>query len=160
MATIIDLAIRLYFTTKGRITRATWWIGIVGLVVFNLVVFVVLWSIFGPSLVLNFFGRLISLCFTALTIYGSYCLSAKRFQDRDRSAFNARLVACAWAVKAVLDLFHITGDVVPNTLDQLFVLAGTGIGLWYFIELGWMEGTVGPNTYGEAPLDVVPRASV
>ena len=25
---IIGLAIQLYFTTKGRITRATWWIGI------------------------------------------------------------------------------------------------------------------------------------
>jgi uncharacterized membrane protein YhaH (DUF805 family) len=158
-AMIIGLAIQLYFTTKGRITRATWWIGIGGLIAWNLVVFVVLWSIFGPSLVLTFFGRLISLCFTVLTIYASYCLSAKRFQDRGRSSLNAKVVAYAWAVKALLDLFHITGNAVPNTLDQLFVVAGTGIGLWYFIALGWMEGNAGPNAYGEAPLDVVARAA-
>jgi uncharacterized membrane protein YhaH (DUF805 family) len=156
---IIDLAIQLYFTTRGRISRATWWIGIGGLIAWNLVVFLVLWSIFGPNLVLTFLGRLISLCFIAMTIYASYCLSAKRFQDRDRSSLSAKIVAYAWAAKALLDLFHITGNAVPNTLDQLFVVAGTGIGLWYFIELGWMEGTAGQNAYGEAPLDVVPRAT-
>ena len=154
----MNLVVYLFFTTQGRITRNTWWIGIAGLVVWNLVVFLVLWSVLGPSLIVNFLGRLVSLCFTALNIYASYCLSAKRFQDRNRSALNAKVVAGAWAAKAVLDLFHITGDLgVPNSLDQLLVVAGTGIGLWYFIELGWMEGTPGPNDYGQAPVEIIAR---
>lgn len=152
---MINLATYLYFSTQGRISRQTWWIGIAGLVGWNLLVFVVLWSILGPSLVLNFFGRLVWLCFIALTIYTTYCLSAKRFQDRDRSALNAKAVAGVWAVKAVLDLFHMTGEFgASDPLTQTFMLIATGIGLWYVIELGSTQGTWGPNRYGADPTDV------
>lgn len=151
---MIDLVTHLFFSTQGRITRQAWWIGIAGLAGWNLFVFVVLWSILGPSLVLNFFGRLVWLCFMALTIYATYCLSAKRFQDRNRSALNAKVVAGVWAVKAVLDLFHVTGELgTSETLDQTFMLIAIGIGLWYVIELGGMQGSWGPNDYGADPID-------
>ncbi len=117
-----------------------------------------LWTILGPGLITSFFGRLVGLCVTAFNIYAVCCLSAKRFQDRDRSELNAKAVACIWAVKAVLDLFRVTGDLGdPGTLDRLFVVAGTGIALWYFIELGWLEGTPGPNRYGETAIDAMSR---
>lgn len=155
---LVDTARHLFLSTSGRITRSTWWIGIGALVVLNLALFFVLWTILGPSLITNFFGRLVGLCVTAVNIYAVYCLSAKRFQDRDRSALNAQIVAALWAAKAVLDLFRITGDLGdPGALDQLFVLAGTGIGLWYFIELGWLEGARGPNRYGETAVDLTSR---
>ena len=154
----MNIVADLFLSTTGRITRATWWIGIGALVVLNLLLFFVLWSILGPSLIVNFFGRLVGVCVTAVNIYAVYCLSAKRFQDRDRSALNAKVVAGLWAAKAVLDLFRITGDLGdPGALDQLFVLAGTGVGLWYFIELGWLEGTPGPNRFGEAAVDLTSR---
>jgi uncharacterized membrane protein YhaH (DUF805 family) len=153
---VVNIFADLFLSTTGRITRSSWWIGIGALVVLNLVLFIVLWAILGPLLIANFFGRLIWLCVTAFNIYAVYCLSAKRFQDRDRSELNAKVVAGIWTVKAVLDLFRITGDLGdPGTLDQLFVLAGTG--LWYFIELGWLEGTPGPNRYGETSLDIMAR---
>ena len=158
---MIAVATYLFFSPTGRITRSTWWIGMGTLVVLNLVLFFVLWAILGPSLIASLFGRLVGLCVTAFNIYAVYCLSAKRFQDRDRSALNAKVVAGIWAAKAVLDLFRLTGDLAdPGTLDQLFVLAGTGIALWYFIELGWLEGTPGPNRYGETAVDITsqPRA--
>jgi uncharacterized membrane protein YhaH (DUF805 family) len=152
---LVDTTRHLFLSTAGRITRSTWWIGIGALVVLNLALFFVLWIILGPSLIVNFVGRLVGLCVTAVNIYAVYGLSAKRFQDRDRSALNAQIVAALWAAKAVLDLFRITGDLGdPGALDQLFVLAGTGIGLWYFIELGWLEGTPGPNRYGETAVDL------
>jgi uncharacterized membrane protein YhaH (DUF805 family) len=37
-------------------------------------------------------------------------------------------------------------------MDKLFLVGATGIGLWYFIELGCMRGTVGPNAHGEDPV--------
>ena len=158
---MIAVATSLFFSTAGRITRSSWWIGMGALVVFNLVLFFVLWTILGPSLIANFFGRLVWLCVTALNIYAVYCLSAKRFQDRDRSELNAKVVGGIWAVKAVLDLFRVTGDLSdPGSLDQLFVLAGTGIGLWYFIELGWLEGTPGPNRYGDVAINLASRPRV
>jgi uncharacterized membrane protein YhaH (DUF805 family) len=155
---VVNVLAELFLSTTGRITRSSWWIGIGALVLLNLVLFIVLWTILGPSLIANFFGRLVWLCVTAFNIYAVYCLSAKRFQDRDRSQLNARVVAFVWAAKAVLDLFRITGDLGdPGTLDQLFVLAGTGIALWYFIELGWLEGTPGPNRYGDTAVDVMAK---
>jgi uncharacterized membrane protein YhaH (DUF805 family) len=155
----MPFVMHLLFSADGRITRRTWWIGIGCLVAWNLVVFLVLWSMFGASLVLSFFGRLIGFGFTLLTVYAFYCLSAKRFQDRNRSALNAKVVAGLWAAKAALDLVHITGNVAAaSTLDQSFLLLGTAIGLWYFIELGWMDGTPGPNRYGPDPAKPADRA--
>jgi uncharacterized membrane protein YhaH (DUF805 family) len=64
----------------------------------------------------------------------------------------AQIGAGLAAVKSVTDLVRITGNLhSQNFLDQIFVLAGTGIALWYFIELGLMRGTVGPNAHGEDP---------
>jgi uncharacterized membrane protein YhaH (DUF805 family) len=146
-----DLA-GLFLSTKGRISRKTFWLGVGALVVWSIVVFVVLWSLLGPSLVQNFLGRLVGFPFTLLTIYFAYNLAAKRFNDRARPIINAQAAAGVMTVKALLDLVRITGDVrATNILDTLFLLAGTGIALWFFIELGLMRGTVGPNEHGEDP---------
>jgi uncharacterized membrane protein YhaH (DUF805 family) len=142
----------LFLSPKGRISRKTFWIGAGVLVVFSILLFIVLWSILGPSLIQNFLGRLVGFVFTLPTIYFGYNLAAKRFNDRDRPIICAQVGAGAAALKAFLNLFRITGDPhVQNWLDQLFVLIGTAIALWYFIELGLMRGTVGANPHGEDP---------
>jgi uncharacterized membrane protein YhaH (DUF805 family) len=142
----------LFLSPKGRISRKTFWIGVGALIVWSIVVFVVLWTLLGPSLIQNFLGRLVGFPFTLLTIYFAYNLTAKRFNDRGRPSINAKAVAGLMVAKSALDLFRITGDLHARTwLDQLFVLAGTGIALWFFFELGLMRGTVGPNAHGEDP---------
>ena len=142
----------LFLSPKGRISRKTFWIGVAVLVGWGLIVFVVLWSIFGPFLIQNFFGRLVGFVFTLATIYFGYNLTAKRFNDRGRPIICAQAGAGLFAVKSVTDLVRLTGDLhSQNLLDQLFTLAGTGIALWYFIELGLMRGTIGPNAHGEDP---------
>jgi uncharacterized membrane protein YhaH (DUF805 family) len=144
----------LYFSTQGRISRTTWWIGITGLLIWNVVVFLILWSVLGSSLILNFGGRLVGFCFALLNIAATYHLAAKRFQDRNRPVRYAKIVAGGWALKALLDLVHITGAATSsNSLDTAFLLAGTAVGLWYFIEPGCMPGTVGPNDFGHDPLE-------
>ena len=142
----------LFLSPKGRISRKTFWIGAGLMVVCSILLFIVLWSILGPSLIQNFLGRLVGFAFTLPTIYFGYNLAAKRFNDRDRPIICAQVGAGAAAVKAFLNLFRITGDLhAQNWLDQIFVLIGTGIALWYFIELGLMRGTVGANAHGEDP---------
>jgi uncharacterized membrane protein YhaH (DUF805 family) len=142
----------LFLSAKGRISRKTFWIGVGLLIAWAFVVFVVLWTVLGPSLIQNFFGRLVGFPFILLTIYFAYNLAAKRFNDRERPIICAQAVAGVAALKSMLDLVRITGDLhTQNFLDQLFVLAGTGIALWYFIELGMMRGTVGANAHGEDP---------
>lgn len=142
----------LFLSAKGRISRKAFWIGVGLLLAWAFVAFVVLWTVLGPSLIQNFFGRLVGFPFVLLTIYFAYNLAAKRFNDRARPIICAQAVAGLAALKAILNLVRITGDLhAQNFLDQLFVLAGTGIALWYFIELGMMRGTVGPNAHGDDP---------
>src|SRR2546421_448859 len=125
----MSIVVALFFATAGRITRSTWWIGIGALIVFNILLFFVLWTMLGPSLIASLFGRFVEFANSALNIYAICCLSAKRFQDRDRSALNARIVAFVWATRAVHDLF--IGDLrEPDTFGLLFVFLGTGTALW------------------------------
>lgn len=148
----MDLA-NLFLSPKGRISRRTFWVGVGTLIVWCVVAFVVLWSLLGPNLIQTFLGRLVGFPFKLLTIYFAYNLAAKRFNDRARSIINAQVAAGFFAIKSLFDLFRITGGAhAPNQLDQLFVLAGTGVALWYFLELGLMRGTVGANDHGEDPV--------
>ena len=53
----------------------------------------------------------------------------------------------------MFDLFHLTGDPwVPNRLDTVFLVIQVGIGLWYFVALGCLRGTIGDNPYGSDPI--------
>lgn len=142
----------LFLSPRGRISRKSFWIGAGLLVAWAALVFIVLWTVLGPGLIQNFLGRLVGFPFTLLTIYFTYNLAVKRFNDRARPMICAQAVAGFFAVKALMDLVRITGDLrTSNWLDQLFILIGTGIALWYFIELGLMRGTAGPNDHGEDP---------
>ena len=60
------------------------------MVVCSILLFIVLWSILGPSLIQNFLGRLVGFAFTLPTIYFGYNLAAKRFNDRDRPIICAQ----------------------------------------------------------------------
>lgn len=143
----------LYFSGKGRIGRATWWMGSIGLVIANVVATGIAYFIFKWGIVFTLPGRLIALAIAVVTMVAGYFLAAKRFQDRDRPALLAQLVLAFWAIKAVLDLFRITGDpFAQNWIDKGFWFGALAIGLWYFVELGCLRGTVGANQYGEDPL--------
>jgi uncharacterized membrane protein YhaH (DUF805 family) len=143
----------LLFAAKGRIGRRGWWIGVAVLVAWVIASFCLLWTLFADGMFRSFFGRLVSLPFNLLTIYVAYNLAAKRFNDRARPIIIAQAVAALWMIKALLDLTGLSGNPWnQNALDTLFLMLGTGIGLWYFIELGCLRGTVGPNAHGEDPV--------
>lgn len=143
----------LLFAAKGRIGRRGWWIGVAVLVAWVIASFWLLWTLFADGMFRSFFGRLVSLPFNLLTIYVAYNLAAKRFNDRARPIIIARAVAALWVIKTLLDLVGLSGNPWnQNALDTLFLMLGTGIGLWYFIELGCLRGTVGPNAHGEDPV--------
>jgi len=145
----------LFFSMEGRIGRGTYWIGIIGIAVVSFVAGLILWGIFGASLILSAGGRFAQFVVVMAFLYPAYCVMAKRFQDRDESRSLALVGIGVMAVKAVLDLFHVTGDPwVPNALDTVFLVIQLGIGLWYFVALGCLRGTIGANHYGSDPIPV------
>ncbi|MGZ6041841.1 MAG: DUF805 domain-containing protein [Asticcacaulis sp.] len=96
-----------------------------------------------------------------LTLLGqfiAYCLTAKRWQDRNRPGWFA-------GIGAGLNLLYFTlvhfaggglegGFVARFTMGTatMGVLIASGIyGLWLLIDCGILDGTPGPNRYGPSP---------
>jgi uncharacterized membrane protein YhaH (DUF805 family) len=71
---------------------------------------------------LSFIAILLGLLSLVLA-YSSICLAIKRFHDRDKSGW--------WVLISLIPLIG---------------------GIWYFIEVGCLAGTPGPNKYGPDPL--------
>ena len=114
----------LFLSTDGRISRQPFWIAAVVLVVINLIA-AVLDAVLGlPQLGSGPSAHgPISIIVGLVLIYPSIALSAKRWHDRDKSAW--------W----------ILINIIPF------------IGwLWSLIETGFLRGTPGPNRYGADPL--------
>jgi uncharacterized membrane protein YhaH (DUF805 family) len=150
----------LLFSTQGRINRGKWWLGVLCVVGTVLVISLVLWSIFHTGLFYTFSGRLMVFILTVFALFASYCINAKRFHDRNKSSVFAQVALILNGIKAVLDLVGLTGDPWgTNTADTLFQLATMGVGIWYFVELGCLRGTAGPNEYGPDPLAYDPYST-
>lgn len=126
---------QLLFSAEGRIGRGTFWKGVIV-------------SVFGAMLVaaaLNYAlaqaipneagaGEgfsvnganavpflVLNLLTTIFIVWSSVCLGIKRYHDRNKPG--------VWVLLSLVPLANI----------------------WYFIETGFLGGTVGPNTYGPDP---------
>lgn len=105
----------LYFSFNGRIGRQTFWIHGVLLLAGIYLVALLLDALFGAE------GGLLGLI-TLLLIWPQLAIQAKRWHDRDKSAW--------WLL---ISLIPFVGAI------------------WALIELGFLEGTHGPNQYGPDP---------
>ncbi|HXC27619.1 MAG TPA: DUF805 domain-containing protein [Stellaceae bacterium] len=141
-----------FLSAQGRIPRYQWWLGSIGLGVAGLIVGVIIGLVFGAA-ARGFAGRAVLFLVSLAIIYGSYCLIAKRFHDRDKPELYAQLVVGFRLVKIVLDLIGVSGNHLQlNGIDYIFLIGLFGIAIWLFIDLGCLRGTIGPNQYGPDPL--------
>ena len=149
----------LYFSPSGRINRSTYWLQ--GFLLLN-----VLWTvvfIFGVVLLGGLGAAVISggggiedmlasgggilvlavLVFLIATVvywWNNYCVTVKRLHDRDKSA------GWFWLWLA-LAIFLIWTVIVP-----------IGVFIWALVELGFLEGNLGTNRYGDATSGPVSRS--
>lgn len=113
---------QFYFSFAGRVNRSAYWlryilpVSIISIVV----VFLVSFLIAGAD---TFFGSALILIWGVLYAWISLAVGAKRYHDRDKSAW--------WILIA---LIPIIGSI------------------WQLIELGFLKGTDGPNRFGSDPL--------
>ena len=86
----------------------------------------------------------------------NYALAAKRLHDRNRSGWwlLAPTLTLAIAIGfAFVTLSLPEGQREPwNTIGIIFVFATVALGVWLFVEIGFLRGTQGPNGYGPDPL--------
>lgn len=148
----------LYTSFEGRINRKSYWIGLLALIIVMMAVMFGALFLVGGSIVANDFQtRMITFVLQLAFLYPSAALMVKRLQDRNRPGYFAAFLLVPMVIKAVTDLMGMTGDPVDqNALDYLLNIIIFVVSVWFFIELGCLRGTVGPNQYGPDPLGAVP----
>jgi uncharacterized membrane protein YhaH (DUF805 family) len=152
----------LLFGFNGRISRGQYWLGCMGAGVGGTVIMFAVAMMFapppdlpkgevGPNAALG--ALAMGLVMLAMS-WSGFALQVKRFHDRGKSGF--------WALVPAVPVMMITmevlggvasnapaGQVVPAILPWLGVLML--INLWFFVDLGLLPGTSGPNKYDHTP---------
>ncbi|MBN8920445.1 MAG: DUF805 domain-containing protein [Rhizobiales bacterium] len=140
----------LFTSFEGRIGRKPYWIGVIIMIVISLAVTLVL------GLAVGLQGRvfmILSFVVQLVLLYPSSALMVKRLQDRNKPAWYVALILAPLLLQGLTNIIGITGDPFnQGMLDYLFAIWLFVVGVWFFIELGCLRGTVGPNQYGPDPI--------
>ena len=147
----------LYTTTDGRLSRKEWWIGVIGVIVASILLSIILSAagLGGTS----GWGQLIAY---VIMFYPSWCIGIKRRQDRDNNATDFKVLMGLSGLLTLLQAFGIgvtmtdlgNGMIVPAPemwMSVLYLLLGI-FGIYMLVQLGFLRGTPGPNSYGPDPL--------
>ena len=153
----MDALKALYTTTDGRIARKQWWLGVVGLIIASIVLSLILGLVgLGGT---SGWGQLIAY---VILFYPGWCLGIKRRQDRDNNAMDFKILMGASGLLTLVQALGIgvtmtdlgNGVMAPMPDMWLSVLLGLlGLfGIYMLVQLGFLKGTPGANSYGPDPL--------
>ncbi len=158
---------QLYLNAEGRISRKTWWLGSIGVVVLSLIASLVVAPIVvivsGQSATTEGIGEL-ALLALFFTPYRS--LTFKRLNDRDRPHWLFWVFLGPSIASAVLKLLGVSGGYAsfvllgqdvemfqPNVIGHFVNLALIVTFVWMLVEMGFLKGQEGANTHGPDPLE-------
>jgi uncharacterized membrane protein YhaH (DUF805 family) len=138
---------QLFFSFRGRINRAPYWIvAVCNLLMFLAAIFV------GAAFGYQFAFILGGLAFIPL-IVSSFAIMIKRLHDRNKSGW---WVLFFYVLPMILSGMQKALRTIPEATAVLLGFACAAIAgiisLWMLIELGFLRGTIGPNRYGPDPL--------
>ena len=141
--------VTLLFSYEGRINRAKFWLAV-------LVYFVagIVGAIIGTSVSYTLGNLLERIVDLACFVSGIF-VCIKRLHDRDKSGWLLLLFYIAPIVLITVGIIvWVFGALAGSggSTGWLILLAGVAIGIWGFVELGCLRGTIGPNQYGPDPL--------
>jgi uncharacterized membrane protein YhaH (DUF805 family) len=156
----------LLFSFTGRLNRAPYWRASIAMIVAGavLVGIAITIAVAGRSTIAVAIGGLEVLLVTWISL----ALSIKRLHDRNKSAWWVLLFYFAPSIlQSVGHGFGLAGVAILQVqplLDRNFYfspssfgflpLIGLGIGIWALVELGFLRGTIGRNSYGDDPLQI------
>jgi uncharacterized membrane protein YhaH (DUF805 family) len=155
----MDKIILLLTTTEGRIGRQQWWIGVVALIVVSIVASIILGIIsFGNAAVMAWLAVVLNL----VLIWPSYCIGIKRRHDRDNDGTDLKILIAGSVIINLLQasgvgvsMTDMGGVMVPVPAIWLGIInfAFAIFAIYMLVQLGFLKGTTGANTYGPDPLD-------
>jgi len=148
-----------FLSFRGRISRQSWWLGIIVLVAVSTPIGLVLdpdafkpdsdGQVKPPTLALTLWNLLTCLPTAAIT--------AKRLNDRDWPSWTGYLLALLLVALSLANHFGLLLDPVVMTPVEGIVFAAIMLFfIWVLIESGFLKGSDGPNRYGPDPLPSKP----
>ena len=144
---------RLLFSFQGRINRAKFWLAV--LIYFAAAIVALLLGAASNSEVA---GPLLYNLVSLVSFISGIFVAIKRLHDRNRSGWWLLLFYIApgalMSIGAAIWFVGVFGETSgAGGAGAIFMLAGAAVGIWGFVELGCLRGTVGPNQNGPDPLD-------
>lgn len=134
----------LFNCFEGRISRQTFWIGMVIVTVAEIFGHLIAEAIQGDRL-----SAIVDLAFT----YPEFAVAVKRAHDRNLPLWLLIVFFGGGALLDLLTVLQLTGDTEqPSLLSLMIAVPFTVLGLALLIELGFRRGTIGPNQYGPDPI--------
>jgi uncharacterized membrane protein YhaH (DUF805 family) len=156
----MEKIVSLLTTTEGRIGRQQWWIGVIAMIVISIIASIILGILsFGNAALLSWLAVLLNIAL----IYPAYCIGIKRRHDRDNDGTDLKILIAGSIIINVLQATGIGVDwvdagqgvvlPVPAIWLGLINLAYAIFAIYMFVQLGFLKGTTGANSYGLDPLD-------
>jgi uncharacterized membrane protein YhaH (DUF805 family) len=133
----------LLFSFTGRLNRAPYWLAGIAVAVTASVLLLIVFKVSGRSATAIIVACLVGL----LMIWTGLALATKRLHDRDKSAWWLLLFYLAPSILQTIG--HRTGPA-----GFILSLIGFGISIWALVEIGFLRGTAGTNSYGPDPLQL------
>ncbi|WP_428542581.1 DUF805 domain-containing protein [Profundibacter sp.] len=170
----------LFTSFDGRISRSSFWLGILGLILISFISVFILGSFIART---GSIPRLAPLIITIILLFPAAAITVKRLHDRNKPAMPWLLIFfLPGIVSNLMKAFRIDYTVVdmkevmetsgmmgfgrmrsmfgmgefemlvPGSIAMVVGLISFVVGIWALIELGFLKGTTGENSYGPDPL--------
>ena len=139
--------VNIFISFSGRINRAKYWIAVLIFTAINIVLGALGYLGSGSTAV-----RGINTVVGIAMLISGIGVAIKRLHDRNKSGWFVLLFVVAPAILLGLGLAVGTMSTGSDFIATALWLIAIVIGLWSFVELGCLRGTIGRNQYGSDPL--------
>ena len=138
----------LFFNFSGRINRAKYWVAMLVYSAIYIVLAIADYVTDNSAIYQAINGMLNIVIFIS-----SLAVGVKRLHDRNKSGWYLVLFYIVPGILLVAGIAFGTFMEDSIVMASILGLAAFAIGVWAFVELGCLRGTIGPNRYGPDPLE-------
>jgi uncharacterized membrane protein YhaH (DUF805 family) len=137
----------LFFQFDGRVNRAKFWIAALIFAAIN-VVLAILGYVTDQSTVFQALNSMLGI----VILISSIAVGVKRLHDRNKSGWYLLLFYLVPSILVVIGVLIGAFAEDSTIIATVLGLLAFAIGVWAFIEMGCLRGTIGVNQYGPDPV--------
>jgi uncharacterized membrane protein YhaH (DUF805 family) len=131
-----------HFSFAGRTNRQPYWVT-------SVLIYMAIVVASFTAVTLPIIGLLVFIPVLVLGLWAGMAVAVRRLHDRNKSGW--------WLLAMYLPptLFSIVGELASVSNPEAgsgVALLGVPFSIWAFVELGCLKGTIGPNRFGDDPL--------